>query len=171
MSLKHQQDLLARLYTDPAFRSAFFADPPAAAARLGIDPAEADAIAAVSREELDYFSETLFRKRLSEVGNLLPLTKAELGDRFAERFRTFARHFVPGSVKKHVEDAVRFCDFLRREKLSGRVAGYESALLRFHQLGQRAVFGVIDFDPRTGLKRRVPRPFAWLRIGSRRIVI
>lgn len=171
MSLKDQQDLLARLYTDPAFRDGFFADPSAAAARFGIDPAEAVAIASCSREELDYFSETLFQKRLCEVGKLLPLTKGELGERFAEHFRTFARDFVPGSVRKHVEDAVHFCVFLRREKFVGRVAGYESALLRFHHLGERAVFGILDLDPRTGSKRRIPRPFVWLRIGTRRIVI
>lgn len=171
MSLKQQQDLLARLYTDASFRARFFAGPALAAAELGIDADEANAIAAASREELDFFSESLFQKRLREVGNLLPLTKRELGDAFRDHFRVFAGDFVPRSVRKHVEDAVAYCDFLKRHRLARTTAGYESARLRFDILGKRVVAGFIAVDPQTGAKRTIPRPFLCLRIGRRRIVI
>jgi len=134
MTLRRQQDILARLYTDNSFRSQFLSDPPSFAAALGISAAEAEGLAALAGDEVTWFSESLLSKRLREVRKMLPLTERAIGaDRFAQFFRDFAAHSSPGSIKKHLEDSLAFAANLSRDPSGDRsarsIARFESARL------------------------------------------
>ncbi len=161
MTLRSQQDLLARLYTDPELRARFLEDPQRVGASSGLTNAESNELAAVSAEELNYFSNSLFRKRLHEVERILPQSREVLGDEFTNHFREFSRGFVPNSVKKHLDDAFEFTGFLlanltddsirnavRRERVNLAFYGYRRAFV---------------FKPTGG------RPWLFLRIGRREI--
>ncbi|MBS1797757.1 MAG: hypothetical protein JSS81_28300 [Acidobacteria bacterium] len=182
MSLRHQQDLLARLYTDAEFRAKFLSDPQAGGREYELSAAETDEIATIVPEELEFFSETLFWKRLRETEKLLPLTKKALADEFSGYFRRFSGKFQPKTVKKHLEDAVAFCGYLRKsagpDDLTKDLAGYERARLVFFGSGRRIIVRRLRFD-----LRRLPEigrnPFSaenfprrqtiavWLRTGGK----
>lgn len=60
---------LANLYTDEAARAAFLADPRAEALRAGLDPADADALAAVDTLGLELAADSFARKRAGRHGH------------------------------------------------------------------------------------------------------
>src|SRR5215213_1679726 len=113
MSLEQQQNLLAKLYTDAEFRRAFLSQP----AKIGAEN-DFSEIAAIMPEELDFFADSLFWKRLREAEKFLPLTRKILGEDFTDNFREFSQQFNPQTVKKHFEDALGFARFLRKGKIS-----------------------------------------------------
>ena len=55
--------LLARLYTDAAFRTRFLADPEQVALAEGLSPAEAQALATIDREGLELAATSFSKKR------------------------------------------------------------------------------------------------------------
>ncbi len=57
--------VLARLYTDDAFRTRFLAAPERVALSEGLTPAEAQALAAIDREGLELAAESFAKKRSS----------------------------------------------------------------------------------------------------------
>jgi hypothetical protein len=54
---------LARLYTDPAVRAAFLADPRAVALAAGLSEEDADALARIDRVGLELAADSFERKR------------------------------------------------------------------------------------------------------------
>jgi hypothetical protein len=107
--------MLARLFTDAPFRASFFADPVAVGRASGLDPTEAQTLAALSRDEVDGFAGTLRRKRADDVRKVLPLTARALGD-------TFRNHILPATAGaprpgRHRDDARALVEHL------GRLAG------------------------------------------------
>ncbi len=155
MNLTKLQDLLARLYTDPKLRNAFFADPAAVAREFGIGSAEASELAAAVGTELEYFARTLLRKRMSEAKKLLPEVSREIGDRFEALFAEFAEEFVPDSSKKHLLDAYQFTSFLIGRQIALKAAAADRSRLAFYGFGHRFVLN------------RHSRPFVRIRIGKR----
>ncbi len=63
-SLQRQQDVLARLYTDETLRHAFRNDPIRIGKENGLNESEITQLTEISAEELDFFAESLFWKRL-----------------------------------------------------------------------------------------------------------
>lgn len=151
MSLKEQQNLLARLYTDGDLRENFFAEP----AKIGFDfnltRKEIAEIVEIAPQELDFFAESLFWKRLREAEKFIPLTVKILNQDFQPLFRQFSQTFNPQTVKKHLEDAFEFCRFLQKGEVSEiarDVALFEKTKLEFFGFGKRIAFCKLAFDIR-----------------------
>ncbi len=183
MSLRQQQDLLARLYTDAEFRRAFLSEPAKIGAENDLSETEIAEIAGIMPEELNYFADSLFRKRLHEAEKFLPLTQAVLQDDFTEFFREFAQNFNPQIVNKHFEDALGFCDFLQKKQsaqgLAKDAAKFERAKMVFSSRMKNLCIEKFDFDIREIQKSLAEnrsisqaefpgrKTFAiWLRIGK-----
>jgi hypothetical protein len=145
-----------------------------------LSKAEIEDLAAVLPEELNFFADSLFWKRLRETEKFLPLTKRVLGEYFARYFREFSQNFNPRSVKKHFEDAFYFCRFLRGQEISefaANVMKFEQAKLEFFGLEKRLVVCRLDFDVREFLSSgdaQLPAFYekrkkiaVWLRRGKR----
>ena len=128
MSLLETQQVLARLYTDPEALSEFLRDSQGFAARYGSD---SDSILRdVDRRQLEFFATSLMSKRVAEVRKLLPLTTRALGTRFAEEFRIHSATSLPAGARKHLADAMAFCEYLlgrlgRHDATIGETAAYE----------------------------------------------
>ncbi len=183
MSLKEQQNFLARLYTDERLRRKFLAAPEKAGAAADLSPAEIAELARVMPEELDFFAESLYFKRLREAEKFLPLARAALGERFAGHFREFAARYNPQSTKKHLEDALEFSARLAAQNLrpvwARDAVRYEHARLTFRSGARRFIFLPLRFDVARMLsdlhaERKLANEYgvrksfaAWLRIGGR----
>jgi hypothetical protein len=166
MGLQNQQNLIAKLYTDPEFRSAFTADPASVATGAGLTPQEAEQIAIVAAAEIEVFADSLVWKRLHEVERLLPITSKLLAGEFIRHFRIFAASFNSTSAKKHLDDAIEFCRFVRRipgiMPVVADAAKFESAKLEFFGRSRRFSFAVLRHD--LSRPNRPRRTFAvWIR--------
>jgi hypothetical protein len=111
-ALADVQAILARLFTDAAFRASFFADPFAVGRSLGLEPTEASALAELSRNAVEQFAATIRRKRADDLRKALPLTARALGG-------AFDRHVlaaIVGAVRpgRHRDDARALLDHLGR---------------------------------------------------------
>lgn len=149
MSFRKQQDLLARLFTDKELRLAFLSQPEKIGAEHGLSAEEIAELSVILPEELDFFAESLFFKRLREVEKLLPLTRKFLGSDFAVKFREFSACYNPQTVKKHLEDSVRFCQFLQNDlndDVARNIARYEGTKMKFFGYGKRFAFCFLDYD-------------------------
>jgi hypothetical protein len=177
MSLREQQNLLAKLYTDAEFRRAFLSQPEKIGAENFLDETEIAEIAAIMPEELEFFAKSLFSKRLREVGKFLPFTKNVLGADFTKQFGEFSRKSNPQTVKKHFEEALGFCRFLQTRDISEwakNAARFERAKLEFFGLEKRFVVCRLDFElrdftvsDRTKMPEKKKRTAVWIRIGKR----
>jgi hypothetical protein len=110
MALAAVQAILARLFTDAAFRASFFRDPVTVARVLGLKAAEASALAELARDEVEEFAAIIRHKRADEVRKVLPLTARALGD-------AFDRHVlaaIAGAARpaRHRDDARALADCL-----------------------------------------------------------
>jgi len=162
MGLQEQQNVLARLYTDPEFLREFIDLPHRTGVDAGLSPNEATDIAAISRGELSFFSESLYWKRRRKVAKFLPLVRMSLASEFDSKFREFAFVFNPATLKKHLEDALGFCDFLSSDvttsDLSRDVAKFELKRLSFFNSFARFSFCTLNHD-----FRRIPTPASGVR--------
>lgn len=175
MTLRQQQDLLARLYTDAVFRARFLSEPSYFAARFGLVVGEAEALAKAAADEFNWFSDSLLNKRLREVAKMLPLTAQHIGqEEFGRKFLRFAQEFQPLSVKKHLEDALSFADTLSGDILLNddqrNVVRFESRRLRHSALDRRLSFCLLRFDPRRNIGRTTHKSSRsmglWVAIGG-----
>ncbi|HEX8565929.1 MAG TPA: hypothetical protein VF648_09690 [Pyrinomonadaceae bacterium] len=176
MSLAEVQNLLARLYTDKVLRQKFLSAPEKTGREFNLTEKEIADLAAVLPAEFDFFSESLLFKRLREVEKLLPRTKEILSADFEKYFREFSNSFLPTSIKKHLEDAVQFADFLLKQELkSARLKDlirYEQANLSFNGFGKKFLLRRFNFNIKEiSLKgvqaQRKPSIAVWLRIGGK----
>jgi hypothetical protein len=171
MSLREQQDLLARLYTDPDLRATFLAGGPVTAS---ISDAELAELRSVAPEELEYYSRSLVGKRLAEIRKLLPLSSERMKGDFAARFREFAPAFNPSSTKKHLEDAIAFARWLAQRTSDRKIREaleFDLAKLEFFGEGRRLVVRIHLFDIVSGKRRLIPRIRLWLRFGKRTLIV
>jgi hypothetical protein len=180
MSLQKQQDFLARLFTDEGLRQKFLSEPDKTGTENGLSESETADLKAVLPEELGVFADSLFWKRLREVEKFLPLTKKVLDEDFTKLFREFSQNFNPQTVKKHFEDALEFCNFLRKQNssdLSRNAAKFEQSKLGFFGGEKRFVICKLDFDfskirhgetAQTALNfERKLKIAIWLKIGKK----
>ena len=180
MSLQEQQNFLAKLYTDAEFRLAFWSAPEKIGTENNLKKSEIEEIAGIMREELDFFADSLFWKRLREVEKFLPLSKKILGDDFTKYFREFSQNFNPQTIKKHFEDALEFCRFLQKQNVSEyakNAAKFEESKALFFGLEKRFVICKLDFDIREiflskaeiqiGNPKNKTKIAIWIKIGKR----
>jgi hypothetical protein len=106
--------VLGRLLADAALRAELRRDPDALARMLGADPAE---LRGLDPAGLEAQAETLLVKRFHEVGKLLPLTMAGLGEGAKALFREHAGRGWPQGHRRHAEDAAAFGRFLEERTL------------------------------------------------------
>jgi hypothetical protein len=172
MSLLDVQNFLARIYTDENLRREFLSAPEEIGRANNLSEAELTEIADIFPEELNSFAESLFYKRLREVEKILPLTRKILEQDFEKQFRVFADSYLPLTVKKHLEDAAEFCNYLQKNKsipdVSKNTAKFEQAKLEFWSFEKRLVVKVLDYDIKTNQKRK--HLAVWLRVGKRNII-
>jgi hypothetical protein len=177
MSLLDVQNFLARLYTDESLRREFSSAPEKIGGENNLTGKEIAELAEILPAELNLFADSLFYKRLREVEKLLPLTKEVLAEDFEIYFCGFADQFLPATVKKHLEDAIQFAEFLQGTENNWKkdLAKYERAKLEFNNCGKDFIFRVFDYDIkeifRTGAraqrKFKRKKTFAvWVRIGK-----
>jgi len=185
MSLQKQQDFLARLFTDEGLRQNFLSEPDTIGAENGLSETEIVDLEAVLPEELGFFADSLFWKRLREVEKILPLSKKVLKEDFTKHFRQFSRAFNPQTIKKHFEDALEFSKFLQNQTLEPRwvndLAKFEFSRLTFNSDTKKFVFVKfnhdireiireithVDSDSQTNFRQKTT--FAlWLKVGKTR---
>jgi hypothetical protein len=178
MSLLEQQNFLAKLFTDSDLRENFWLNPNEIGLANNLEENEIAEIKKINEQDFNYFAESLFYKRLSEVENILPLTVTAFGkNNFRENFKEFANQFLPKSIKKHLEDSVEFCNFLQKKDLEKiwliDVVKYEQAKLFFYGYGKSFVFRVLRYDFTTASGNIRNEPFkrlslaVWLRFGKK----
>jgi len=180
VSLLEQQNVLAKLFTEPDFRDRFFREAAASGAMSGLAESETNELVQLVSQEVGVFADSLIRKRFREVEKLLPLTSREMGDRFRPEFFDFAAAFNPVGLRKHYEDAVQFSLHLESSSLYSEAivdsTRFERVRLQFFNEGRRISFcrrpkAVADalgqtFRPRP--ERRARIGFAvWLRFRER----
>lgn len=174
MSLLEQQNFIARLFTDEKLLREFAENPEITARKNNLDERDFQQLKHLLPAEIKFFADSLFYKRLNEVGKLLPLTRKHLQKEFQNHFREFARDFQPKSVKKHLEDAVNFADFLAKQTFASdwikELIIYEQARLNFNGYHKSLILKSFKYDVRE-FNRESPRrkrTFAvWLRTGKR----
>lgn len=184
MSLFEQQNFLARLYTDENLRRSFLSEPEKTGAENDLNEKEIVELSQIIPDEINFFADSLVWKRLREVEKFLPLTKKVLGENFANHFREFSKNFNPKTIKKHLEDAIKFCSFLQKQTIkpvwASDLIGFEQARLIFNSNEKNFVARKFDFDIREILNyvsrkdAKTPSDFpkrrtfaVWLRIGNR----
>ncbi|MBA3786256.1 MAG: hypothetical protein H0X15_12100 [Acidobacteria bacterium] len=180
MSLQQQQNFLAKLYTDEKLRRAFLSEPSKIGEENFLNRIEIAEIAEMLPEEISFFSESLFWKRLREVEKFLPLTRKVSGDEFQRLFRQFSQSYNPQTIKKHLEDANEFCAFLQKNasvsEISKNTARYEQSKLKFYSYGKKFVVCKLNFDVREigeqfaktsgkSLKKKT-KIAVWFRVGN-----
>ncbi len=87
MSLREQQNFLAKLYTDEQLRRAFLSEPSKIGEENYLNETEITEISEMLPEEISFFAESLVLKRLRQVEKFLPLTRKVCGDEFQRLFR------------------------------------------------------------------------------------
>lgn len=165
MSLLEQQNLLAKLYTEDTFRREFLSNPLKIGAENNLNEAEIAELTEVMPEELNFFSESLFFKRLREVEKLLPLTHKVLAENFQIHFRDFTGNYNPQSVKKHLEDAIEFCKYLQTNRIVTKdAAKFEQTKLEFYGNGKSFKFVWLNYNIETFAPKK---SFAmWIKTGK-----
>lgn len=115
MELETTQTLLARLYTDQAFREALIEDPHLATKQYGLSEEEASQFADIASGPGQSFAQALFRKRFGQIASKLPATRRILGRQFWEAFTKFAGSYNPKGIGRHLYDAIAFSAFLAND--------------------------------------------------------
>lgn len=172
MSLKEQQNLLARMYTDRRAMDDFVAEPETVGRDHGLSEGEIDDLRSLTESEAAVFAESLVWKRFHEVEELLPLTRNALGSEFRSIFFEFAPTFNPRSIKKHYEDAVAFCRYLEgldvRSSIMNAVV-FEKTRLQFLNEMQFIAFCRLrrDQDEKSKVKTGRIGIAVWVRIAGK----
>ncbi|MDQ3042800.1 MAG: hypothetical protein M3R11_10550, partial [Acidobacteriota bacterium] len=95
-------------------------------------------------------------------------------------FRQFASRFTPASIKKHLEDAIAFADFLQTEEVEPfwvrDAAKFEQTKLEFNNFGKRFVYEIFDCDIKEFIRQNANAPgeirkkktlAIWIRFGNK----
>lgn len=185
MSLQEQQTFLARLFTDEGLRRSFLQNPVSVGGDNGLEESDIAELQNILPEQLSFFADSLFYKRVQEVEKFLPLTVKVLSVDFIKLFREFSQTFTPRTVKKHLEDAIAFVGFLAEQDLENGwikdLAGFEQAQITFNGYGKKFVFRRFKFNIREILEQvsrqnagKAQRDFSkrrtfgvWLRVGKK----
>ena len=183
MSLADIQRTLAQIYVDSALRWKFVEDPNSVGLDFGLSVEEILLLSQMSSDQVKFFADSLHHKRINEAAKLLPLTYRLLGKRFSKLFLEFADSFVPKGVKKHLEDAMHFSEYISKESTTEAtivdIARYEAARLRALNTNSRLIVRLFRYpikrifllvaENNTALSVK-PHPTAaiWLRLSAKK---
>ena len=169
MSLLEQQNFLARIFTDENLRRSFWENPEIIGKENGLDVEDIAQLKEIVADDLNYFADSLFHKRLHEVEKLLPLTQKALGEDFSKHFRQFSQNFQSSSVKKHLEDAIEFCKYMQLQQFeksySKDTAKFEQTKHEFFSLQKHLSGCFLQHDIFSQTKKISVA--VWYRIGTR----
>lgn len=169
MSLLEQQNLLARLYVDENLRRAFLSDPSSVAAPFGLSDTEIEEISSILPGEIDYFADSLRRKRMHEVEKMLPLIRSALQDSFEPVFAKYVDVMPSSREMTRSEDVQEFCRYLEREG-EGAVrdaARFELAKIEFFSGKRNFLIRRFGHDVRNTSYTPRRTYCLWIRIGKR----
>lgn len=105
---------LGHLLANPGLREEFSADRIALAKRFDLSEDDMGAWNTLDLQALEAQSQTLIHKRVHEARQLLPATFAGLGHEASRLFEKFASEYWPQGHRRHLEDALEFCRFLKK---------------------------------------------------------
>src|SRR5258708_12207498 len=112
MSIAEMQACLARLYIDDSFRNLFYIDTAAAVQEYLLTEAESAAISKINRRMLDFFAESLKRKRKEKLQRAYPalfaLERAEI-DRY---YRRYYQLYTANPHQNNLQDVSYFGIFM-----------------------------------------------------------
>lgn len=140
MDLQTYQIFLAKLYTDPAFREQFWAEPQALAQANGIDSETAEKIRQLPY--FQFFSQSLIHKRLHIVRQFMPLSWEVLGEKkYNLLFEEFAPTFQTSETQPYQLEAWAFSQFvLKKNNQQSFLSLLQKEILRFEQAVRRLRF-------------------------------
>lgn len=168
MALIEQQNFLARIFTDESLRLSFWENPDQIGAENGLTTEEIIEFKQIIADDLNFFANSLFHKRLHEVEKILPLTKRALDTEFTKLFRDFSNNFQPNSIKKHLEDAIEFCKNLQFQQITPSyikdTAKFEQTRLEFFSQEKKFSICLLRHDVFSN-KKKIGCAI-WLRIGK-----
>ena len=140
MELASVQALLARLYTDQAFREAFLDAPELASRPYHLKKSDVEKMVELAAGPALLFSEALIRKRFGQVVSFLPATRRIMRKQMWEAFLGFAGHYNPKGVGRHLFDAIEFTGFLLKDYRSLIDApGWWKLVSKYERTGLRAL--------------------------------
>jgi len=158
MGLIEQQQALAQLYTNADLRERFFANPQSVSRMLGFSTEVTQQLTGLSYKEIQFFAESLLRKRFNITRKLLPQTHRILGDLFRELFMEYANTQELTGIKKHYKDAYMFSAFVMKSAQNRIEESWVIDLLRYETASLKAA------DPSCRLILR------WFRYPIQRLV-
>ena len=190
MGLKEQQAVLAKLYTSQSYREHLANSGSTLDDRLQLNEAEQEKLNSILEGEVTSFANSLVRKRLGQVKNMLPGTCALLGETLWDLFKCFAANQPTSGVKRHLIDAKNFSHYLAQknanevfnQKAHKAVLKYEQTWLDSELSIRFLKFSSFRHDISNyaqRLAKRVavatysgkPRLCIWLRISGRQQVL
>jgi hypothetical protein len=134
MNLQNYQHLLAKIYTDADFREKFFAEPVKIGAEFQLDPVLAQELAQKHQQAIDFFSDTLLRKRLQAVRSLLPQTAQILDSQLNTLFQSFAQNRPLLSDDRYAEDSFAFGKYVEKSAFFEKLSLFQQEKIIFETL-------------------------------------
>jgi hypothetical protein len=112
----YSRSTLWRLYTDTAFRKEFIFDKHLFYHTYDIPIETIDFLENISIDELMLFADTVLKKRMKKVQQLLPCTFTLIGKDIQYLFFKFCDYHTFSGIRRHQDDAVRFVGYLLKQK-------------------------------------------------------
>lgn len=107
------QEFLGKLYTNSSFREAFFDNPTTTQLAYQLDKAFVSQLV-TQKEAIERFADSLIRKRLHAIHDLLPLTHRFLGNSFHAHFRRYAAEHHTDGIHRYHKDAIQFLAYIEK---------------------------------------------------------
>ena len=138
MGLAERQAAIAKLATNSKLRSSFATHPEKTLEQFGLNEQDIARLSKLSPSDLDRFAVGLLWKREGVVRTLLPLTYAKMGKSFSERFMEYSSIGAPVGVRKHLEDALAFAEYLIKLNIKSSLSQETLHLLTYEAYGLKA---------------------------------
>ncbi len=137
---------LSLLLAQTALRDAYRQDPEALARRLEVGAPDLPSFLSLDLQGLEAQARSLKSKRFHEISSFLPRTMVLLGVSASQEFFAFAEDFWPKGHKRHLLDAINFCEHLRSLG-NHRIAAEEFNRVRFLYKKSRITFHFVKDYP------------------------
>jgi hypothetical protein len=122
---------LGKLLSDPSLREAFALDSKLVAQKLALRKEDFAAFVSLDPMEIEVQAQTLIKKRLHGVRQLLPKTFTALQNDSVLLFEKYAPTYWPEGQTRYIQDANHFMNYLI-EKKDSRICKLERNFLHFN---------------------------------------
>jgi hypothetical protein len=153
MSRDDIQYWLNGLYTQAPLRQEFFDDRTGFYEKNGLRGLLRETLDQLVEKEIRFFAQSLVRKRLLAVRQLLPGTYILLKENFDTHFETYANNHLPKGIHKHQEDAVAFAHYILQLTV---IKDHASCLFDLIRFEQQIIHGFLNPSRRTCLFFQYP---------------